>query len=130
MAKRYSLARRDKKIAGVCATIGDIVNIDPTILRIGFAAIALMVSWELALVAYVGAAIYFAIQRKKSNETAERPSEFERMAEIGRRRTSVHDVRTKLDATDRRLMAIDHHLAQQTDHELAREIEALREDRK
>lgn len=129
MANRYSLARRDKKIAGVCATIGDIINIDPTILRIGFAAVALMVSWELALVAYVGAAIYFAIQRKKARETSERPTEFERMAEIGRRRTSVHDVRTKLDATDRRLMAIDHHLAQQTDHELAREIEALREDK-
>lgn len=130
MANKYSLARRDKKIAGVCATMGDIFNIDPTILRIGFAAVALMVSWEVALVAYVGAAIYFAIQRKKSREGAMRPSEFERMAEIGRRRTSVHDVRTTLDATDRRLMAIDHHLAQQSDHELAREIEALREDRK
>jgi len=129
MANRYSLARRDKKIAGVCATLGDIFNIDPTILRIGFAAIALMVSWEMALVAYVGAAIYFAVQNKKAREGGDRPSEFERMAEIGRRRTSVHDVRTKLDATDRRLMAIDHHLAQQTDHELAREIEALREDK-
>jgi hypothetical protein len=41
------------------------------------------------------------------------------------RRTSVHDVRTKLDETDRRLMAIDHHLHTQND-ELAREIEALR----
>lgn len=130
MANKYSLARRDKKIAGVCATMGDIFNIDPTILRIGFAAVALMVSWEMALVAYVGAAIYFAIQRKKSNEAWTRPSEFERMAEIGRRRTSVHDVRTTLDATDRRLMAIDHHLAQQSDHELAREIEALGENRK
>ena len=130
MANKYSLARRDKKIAGVCSTFGDVLNIDPTILRIGFVAVALMFSWELALVAYVGAAIYFAIQRKKANETGKRPSEFERLAEIGRSRTSVHDVRTKLDATDRRLMAIDHHLAQQSEHELAREIEALREDRK
>lgn len=129
MANRYSLGRRDKKIAGVCSTTGDIFNIDPTILRIGFVAVALMVSWKFALVAYVGAAIYFAIQRKKANELGERPSEFERMAEIGKRRTSVHDVRTKLDATDRRLMAIDHHLAQQSNHELAREIEALREDK-
>ena len=130
MANRYSLARRDKKIAGVCSTLGDVFNIDPTILRIGFVAVALMFSWELALVAYVGAAIYFAIQRKKANQAGDKRSEFERMAEAGRRRTSVHDVRTTLDATDRRLMAIDHHLAQQTDHELAREIEALREDRK
>ena len=130
MANRYSLARRDKKIAGVCSTLGDVFNIDPTILRIGFVAVALMFSWELALVAYVGAAIYFAIQRKKANEAGSKPSEFERMAESGRRRTSVHDLRTKLDETDRRLMAIDHHLATQQDHELAREIEALREDRK
>ncbi len=130
MVNKFSLTRRDKKIAGVCSTLGDIFNIDPTILRIGFAAVALMVSWEMALIAYVGAAIYFAVQRKKAREAGERPSEFERMAEAGRRRSSVHDVRTKLDATDRRLMAIDHHLAQQSDHELAREIEALREDRK
>ncbi|WP_118857728.1 PspC domain-containing protein [Sphingomonas mesophila] len=129
MANKYSLARRDNKIAGVCATLGDIINIDPTILRIGFVAVAIMVSWEMALVAYVGAAIYFAIQRKKANRPEPR-SEFECMAETGRRRASVHDLRTTLDSTDRRLMAIDHHLAQQREHELAREIEALREDRK
>ena len=35
---RYSLNRRDKKIAGVCSTLGDVFNIDPTILRIGFVA--------------------------------------------------------------------------------------------
>ena len=128
MANRYSLSRRDKKIAGVCSTSGDIFNIDPTILRIGWVAVALMVSWKLALVAYVGAAIYFAIQRKKANELGERPSEFERMAGIGKRRASVHDMRTKLDETDRRMMAIDHHLNSQND-ELAREIEALREDK-
>ena len=129
MANRYSLSRRDKKIAGVCSTAGDIFNIDPTILRIGWVAVALMVSWKLALVAYVGAAIYFAIQRKKANELGERPSEFERMAGIGKRRASVHDMRTKLDETDRRMMAIDHHLAQQSNPELAREIAALREDK-
>ena len=129
MSDRYSLSRHDKKIAGVFSTTGDIFNIDPTILRIGFVAVALMVSWKLALIAYVGAAIYFAIQRKKANESGNRPSEFERMADIGKRRASVHDVRTKLDETDRRMMAIDHHLAQQTNHELAREIEALREDK-
>jgi phage shock protein C len=34
-------------------------------------------------------------------------------------------MRTELDETDRRLMAIDHHINSQND-ELAREIEALR----
>lgn len=126
----YSLDRRDKKIAGVCATLGDALNIDPTILRIGMVALAVMVSWEMALIGYIAAAIYFSIQRKKANARGERTSEFERMGLGAGRRASIHDLRTTLDSTDRRMMAIDHHLAQSREHELAREIEALRENKK
>jgi len=125
---RYSLNRRDRKLAGVCSTLGDVFNIDPTFLRIGFAAVALLISWKLALIAYVGAGIYLHIQRKKALRGQDRPSEFERMGNIGRRRTSVHQLRTELDTNDRRMMAIDHHLNSQND-ELAREIEALREEK-
>ena len=128
MSDRYSLNRRDKKLAGVCSTIGDVFNIDPTFVRVGFAAIAILVSWKLALIAYVAAGIYFHIQKNKARRRDERPSEFERMAEIGRSRASVHDLRTKLDVNDRRMMAIDHHLNSQND-ELAREIEALRQEK-
>ena len=128
MSDRYSLNRHDKKLAGVCSTIGDMFNIDPTFVRVGFAATAILVSWKLALIAYVGAGIYFHIQRNKARRRADRPSEFERMAEFGRNRASVHDMRTKLDVNDRRLMAIDHHLNSQND-ELAREIEALRKEK-
>lgn len=127
-ATRYSLNRRDKKLAGVCSTIGDVFNIDPTFIRIGFAATALLVSWELALIAYIGAAIYFHIQKKKAERGIDRRSDFERMAEYGRGRASVHSMRTELDVNDRRMMAIDHHLNSQND-ELAREIEALREEK-
>ena len=126
MTNRYSLNRRDKKLAGVCSTAGDIFNIDPTFVRIGFVAAAIFISWKFALVAYIAAGLYFHIQRNKAMSRPERKSEFERMADIGRSRTSVHDLRTKLDVNDRRLMAIDHHLNSQND-ELAREIEALRE---
>ena len=126
MSDRYSLNRRDKKLAGVCSTLGDVFNIDPTFLRIGFAAVALLVSWKLALIAYVGAGIYLHIQRNKALRGQDRPSEFDRMGDYGRRRTSVHQLRTELDTNDRRMMAIDHHLNSQND-ELAREIEALRE---
>ena len=126
MSDRYSLNRRDKKLAGVCSTIGDVFNIDPTFVRVGFAATAILVSWKLALIAYIAAGIYFHIQKNKVRRAADRPSEFERMADIGRTRASVHDMRTKLDVNDRRMMAIDHHLNSQND-ELAREIEALRE---
>ena len=126
MSNRYSLNRRDKKLAGVCSTIGDIFNIDPTFIRVGFAAIALLISWKLALIAYVAAGIYLHIQKNRATRGLDRKSDFERMADIGRTRTSVHDMRTKLDVNDRRMMAIDHHLSTQND-ELAREIEALRE---
>ena len=128
VSNRYSLNRRDKKLAGVCSTIGDIFNIDPTFIRVGFAATAILVSWKLALIAYVAAGIYLHIQRNRIMSGRDRPSEFERMADIGRTRASVHDLRTKLDVNDRRMMAIDHHLNSQND-ELTREIEALREEK-
>ncbi len=129
MNSRYSLDHRDKKIAGVCSTFGDIFNIDPTILRIGLVAIAILVSWEMALVAYIGGGIYLHMQKKKADRVGERQSDFERMGDVGKVRPSVHAMRTELDETDRRLMAIDHHIASQKDHELAREIEALREEK-
>ena len=50
------------------------------------------------------------------------------MGDVGSVRPSVHAMRTELDETDRRLMAIDHHI-NTPNHELAREIEALREDK-
>jgi phage shock protein PspC (stress-responsive transcriptional regulator) len=129
MSDRYSLDRHDKKLAGVCSTLGDVFNIDPTFLRIGLVAVALLISWKLALIAYVGAGLYLHVQKKKVERGYDRPSEFERMADLGRsRRTSVHELRTELDANDRRMMAIDHHLNSQND-ELAREIEALREEK-
>ena len=55
-------------------------------------------------------------------------SEFERMDMVDRKRASTHALRTELDETDRRMMAIDHHL-NSTNEELAREIEALREEK-
>ena len=127
MPKRiqYSMDRHDKKLAGVASTLGDVFNLDPTFIRIGFVAIAVMVSWKLALIAYVAAGIYLHMQKKRILRGRDRPSEFERMADIGRTRASVHDMRTKLDVNDRRMMAVDHHLNSQND-ELAREIEALR----
>jgi phage shock protein PspC (stress-responsive transcriptional regulator) len=126
---RYSLDRRDAKLVGVCSTLGEIVNVDPTILRIGFVASAFLISFEVTLVAYVAIGIYFAVKRKRAGERRERMSDFDRMGEPGRRfRPSIHAARTELDETDRRMMAIDHHLHSQND-ELAREIEALREDK-
>ena len=130
MHDRYSLNRRDKKLAGVCSTIGDAFNIDPTFIRVGFVAAAILISWKLALVAYVAAAIYLAMQRNGVLKGRDRRamSDFDRMEDAGRVRPTIHAMRTELGETDRRLMAIDDHINSQND-ELAREIEALREDK-
>ena len=63
---RYSLARRDRKIAGVASRLGDVFNIDPTVIRIGFVALALLVSWKIGLIAYVGAAIWLRMSVPRS----------------------------------------------------------------
>ena len=124
---RYSLDRREKKLAGVCSTIGELLNVDPTFIRVGFVAAVFLISWEVALITYVGLGIYFSIQRKRA-AAGRRSSEFDRMEEVSRVRPSVHAMRTELDETDRRLMAIDHHLSS-PNQELAQEIEALREEK-
>ena len=126
---KYSFAREDKKLAGVCSTLGERFGMDPTFLRIGFVAFALLIEWEIALIAYIALGIYFTIQRKKALNADNRLSDFEKMDRAGKVRPSIHALRTELDATDRRMMAIDHHIASQRDHELAREIEALREEK-
>jgi hypothetical protein len=58
-----------------------------------------------------------------------RMSDFDRMDHVVPRKPTVHAMRTELDPTDRRLMAIDHHINSQNDA-LAREIEALRQEDK
>ena len=125
---RYSLNRKDAKLVGVCSTLGERFGIDPTILRIGFVAAAILIEWEIALVTYVALAIYFTIQRKRAVDGGSRMSEFDRMGLAASVRPSVHAVRTELDPIDRRLMAIDEQLSKPND-ELAREIEALREEK-
>lgn len=126
----YSMDRREKKLAGVCSTIGDMFNIDPTFIRVGFVAAAILVSWKLALIAYIGAGIYMHVQKNHAVRGYERRqvSDYDRMGEVGRVRPTTHALRTQLDETDRRLMAIDDHI-NSTNDELAREIEALREEK-
>ena len=129
---RYSLNWKDAKLVGVCSTLGETFNIDPTFLRIGFIATLFLISWELALVTYAALGIYFSIQRKRQVDARDSRSrsDFDRMGDSRQaRRPSVHAMRTELDETDRRLMAIDDHLAT-PNHELAREIEALRQEEK
>jgi phage shock protein C len=125
----YSLDRKDAKIAGVASTIGAMTGVDPTFIRIGFVAAAVFVSFKLALLAYAAIGIYLAVQKRKSQTGERRMSDFDRMDEVSRRKPTVHAMLNDLDQTDRRLMAIDHHINSQNE-ELAREIEALRQEEK
>jgi len=125
----YSLDRKDAKIAGVASTIGGITGIDPTFIRIGFVAAAIFISFKLTLIAYAAIGIYLAVQKKRSMVGESRMSDFDRMEQAGRRKPTVDAMRNDLDEADRRLMAIDHHIHTQNE-ELAREIEALRQEEK
>jgi phage shock protein PspC (stress-responsive transcriptional regulator) len=125
----YSLDRKDAKIAGVCSTLGGIAGVDPTLVRIGFVAAAIFLSFKITLIAYCAIGIYLAVQKKRSVVSDRRMSDFDRMDLAARRKPTVHAMRNDLDQTDRRLMAIDHHINSQNE-ELAREIEALRREDK
>ena len=126
----YSLDRKDAKLAGVASAIGGMTGIDPTIIRIGFVAAALFISFKLTLIAYAAIGIYLAVQKKKALNTDRRMTDFDRMDEAARRRPTTHAMVNDLDQTDRRLMAIDHHINSSQNDELAREIEALRQEEK
>jgi phage shock protein PspC (stress-responsive transcriptional regulator) len=127
----YSLDRHDAKVAGVCSTLGAKWGIDPTFIRIAWIAVPLLtpVTFVEALVAYAIVGIILAVQKRRAMTGERRMSDFERMDHVVKRKPTVHAMRTELDENDRRLMAIDHHLHTQND-ELAREIEALRQEEK
>jgi len=127
----YSLDRHDAKIAGVCSTLGKKWGIDPTIIRVAWVAIPLLtpVDFTTALIAYAIVGVFLAIQKKRGMTSERRLSDFDRMDQVVKRKPTVHAMRTELEQTDRRLMAIDHHINSQNE-ELAREIEALRQEEK
>ncbi|MCM8556239.1 PspC domain-containing protein [Sphingomicrobium sediminis] len=119
---KYSFAREDRKLAGVCAKLGEQLKVDPTFLRIAFLFTFLFIEWELAVGAYIIGGIYYTLMRRKELEGgASRDRDQYKPV-----RGSVHDMRTKLDDNDRRMMAIDHHLNSHDSDKLAREIEELR----
>jgi phage shock protein PspC (stress-responsive transcriptional regulator) len=131
MARKYpySLRCKDAKIAGVASTIGRTTGVDPTFIRIGFVAAAIFISFQWTVIAYAAIGLYLAFRKRKAAIGDTRISDFDRMEAVARRRPTTHAMVNELDETDRRLMAIDHHINSQNE-ELAREIEALRREEK
>ena len=127
----FSLDRHDAKLLGVCSGLGKRFGIDPTFIRIGWIAVPLLTPIDIstAVVAYAIAGIVGFVGRKRRDSQGQRLSDFERMDQVGKSRpATVHAMRPELDPIDRRLMAIDDHLAS-PNYELAREIDALKEDK-
>jgi phage shock protein C len=126
----FSLDRHDAKLLGVCSGLGKRFGIDPTFIRIGWIAVPLLTPIDIstAVVAYAIAGIVGFVGRKRRDSQSQRLSDFERMDQVGKIRPTVHAMRTELDVNDRRMMAIDDHLAS-PNYELAREIDALKEDK-
>ena len=114
----------DKRVLlGGANEIATRLGIDVIFVRIAFAFSFLFIEWEPTLIAYliVSAAFYFAARKEIPGlEKAER--RLKRRQKVG----STHDLRTRLDTKDRRMMAIDHHLNSADSDKLAREIEELR----
>lgn len=120
----FRLDSRDRKLLGVCAGIGRSVRVDPTFVRIAFVAVPLLTIatfWQMLLAYLICGLVGAATSRRRQT------SEFERMGEA--KRASIRDLRAKLDTSDRRMMAIDHHLNSAQADDLAREIEALRREK-
>jgi phage shock protein PspC (stress-responsive transcriptional regulator) len=55
--KRLYRSRRDRIIAGICGGMGDVYNIDPTLIRLGLVFLGLATGIVPLLVAYVVGAI-------------------------------------------------------------------------
>ena len=125
----FSLDRHNAKLLGVCSGLGKRFGIDPTFIRVGWIAVPLLTPIDIstAVVAYAIAGIIGFVGRKRRDSQGQRLSDFERMDQVGKSRpATVHAMRTELDPVDRRMMAIDDHLAS-PNYELAREIDALKE---
>ena len=119
----FTIDRREKKLLGVCSGIGKKFGIDPTIIRIGVIAAALLISFKWILLAYVAAGLLGGAAKRRGIGRSG-TSEFDRMGETPRSR-SMRDMRS-LDTADRKMMAVDQHLNTPQNDELDRQIEALR----
>ena len=51
--KRYVRSRTDRKIAGVCGGLGELIHVDPTLLRLAFVFLGILTGVVPLLVAYL-----------------------------------------------------------------------------
>ncbi len=70
--KKLALSRRDKKIAGVCGGFAEYLELDPTLVRLLWLMMALVVGW--GVVAYLVAWIVMPLEAEATPAAAPTPS--------------------------------------------------------
>jgi phage shock protein C len=60
--KRFTRSRTDKMIAGVCGGLGNLMNVDPTLVRLGFVFVAILTAVAPLLVAYLVAWVIVPVE--------------------------------------------------------------------
>ena len=70
--KKLALSRRDKKIAGVCAGFAEYLELDPTLVRLLWVALAFVGGW--GIIAYLVAWIIMPLEAEATPAAASTPS--------------------------------------------------------
>lgn len=113
----FEVDRDNKKLLGVCAGIGNAVNVDATFIRVGFVVAALLISVKAFIVLYlIGALIGW---RRGAARSAYAPSR------VSRHASSPEEARDRMRSLDLRMQAMETY-ATSANSRLAREIEDLR----
>jgi phage shock protein C len=113
--KKFQLDRRNGKLMGVCAGLGNYLGVDPTFVRIAAVVVTLVGAFPWTLIAYGITA--WAVGRKRAGTglgADPRPASM-----------STSEYRSGMRDIDRRLAEVDSYVAS-SNMSLAREIEELR----
>ena len=110
--RTFEVDKAEAKMMGVCAGLARSLNIDPTIVRIGFVVATLIGGWPWTFVAYLVLGMAGQPRRARATRGA---AGFQSLEDKG----GMRDL-------DRRLAEIDHHYVASANSRLAREIEELR----
>lgn len=120
--KKLYLDKKNAKISGVCAGLGDYVGIDPIVLRIAAVIFAIFSGFLFVAICY-GALAYFLDPKPRDMYESKEESEFWKSVRTEPSNT-VRDVRHKFRDIERRLRAAEAHVTS-PQYNLHREINDL-----
>lgn len=106
--RNFAVDRSEARLMGVCAGLANMLNVDPTIVRIGFVVATLLGGWPWTVIAYVALGIVGNAKLRRLRR---------------RRETHPEGLDHRPGERERQLAEIE---ACATNERLAREIENLR----